>query len=83
MNQEIKNLSIEETIVESDLFCFDDGYLGSTGHGASYYEGNSVEEINKIKDENDLNSLILNEELYDGEDEMSWNEFFAISEVRV
>ena len=76
MNQEIKNLSIEETIVESGLFYFDDGYLGSTGHGASYYEGNSVEEINKIKDENDLNSLILNEELYDGEDEMSWNEFF-------
>ena len=45
---EIKKLSIEERIVESGLFSFDDGYLGSTGHGSCYY-GNSLKNISCIK----------------------------------
>ena len=58
---EIKKLSIEERIVESGLFSFDDGYLGSTGHGSCYYD-NSLKNISCIKDENDLECLVLNEE---------------------
>ena len=51
--EEIKNLNVEERIVESGLFYFDDGYLGSTGHGACYYD-DSIEGIEEIKSEDDL-----------------------------
>jgi predicted nucleic-acid-binding Zn-ribbon protein len=80
---EIKKLSIEERIVESRLFYFDDGYLGSTGHGACYYDDN-VDGINDIKDENDLMNLILDEEYggdifdedEDGDVVNNWNDYF-------
>ena len=58
--KKIKDLSVEERIVESGLFYFDDGYLGSTGHGACYYDNNK-DNINEIKDENDLMDIILDE----------------------
>ena len=59
----MKNLSIEERIVESNLFYFDDGYLGSTGHGACYYDDN-IDGIEEIKSENDLMCLIINFDLF-------------------
>ena len=79
----IENLSIEERIVESGLFYFDDGYLGSTGHGACYYDDN-IEGINKIKNESNLMSLVLNEEfggnIFDEDEDGSvrdnWNDYF-------
>jgi hypothetical protein len=81
--KKIKDLSVEERIVESGLFYFDDGYLGSTGHGACYYDNNK-DNINEIKDENDLMDIILDEVFGDNifdEDEDgnvvdNWNEFF-------
>ena len=83
MKNEIKNLSIEERIVKSELFWFDDGYLGSTGHGACYYD-DLIDNVNEIKSENDLRNLVLDEEfcgeIYD-EDEngvviTSWSDYF-------
>ena len=79
----MKNLSIEERIVESDLFYFDDGYLGSTGHGACYYDDN-VEGIEEIKSEDDLMCLVLDEEfvgdIFDEDEDGSvvdnWNDYF-------
>jgi hypothetical protein len=56
----MKNLSIEERIERSGLFDFSDGYLGSTGHGACYYN-NDVEGINDIKSEEDLKCIILDD----------------------
>ena len=81
--EEIKNLSIEERIVESGLFYFDDGYLGSTGHGSCYYS-NNLENIIFIKDENNLECLVLNEEFggdifdedEDGNIRDNWNDYF-------
>jgi hypothetical protein len=81
--KKIKDLSVEERIVKSGLFYFDDGYLGSTGHGACYYDNNK-DNINEIKDENDLMDIILDEVFGDNifdEDEDgnvvdNWNEFF-------
>ena len=81
--EEIKNLSVEERIVESGLFYFDDGYLGSTGHGACYYD-DTIEEIEEIKSENNLISLVLDEEfggdIFDEDDDGSvvdnWNDYF-------
>jgi len=55
----MKNLSIEERIERSGLFDFGDGYLGSTGHGACYYNG--YEEMNDIKSEEDLECIILDD----------------------
>ena len=87
MKNEIKNLNIEERIIKSGLFSFDDGYLGSTGHGACYYD-NNIENINKIKSESDLESIVLNKkfgeedlfEVYDEENDdyvvVEWDEFF-------
>ncbi len=70
-------MSIEERIVESGLFSFEDGYLGSTNHGVSYYYSYNEEGIKEIKDENDLESLILDEDYFDeDENENSWDEFF-------
>jgi len=71
-----ENLSIEKRIEESGLFYFDDGYLGSTCHGAGYYEGR--DDINGIKSEDDLNYIILDRSRYDGCDisEESWDDFF-------
>jgi len=73
---------IQDKIVESGLFYFDDGYLGSTGHGACYYS-NSIEGIEEIKSENDLKSLVLDEgfgdDIFDEDDNSvvdNWNEFF-------
>ena len=79
----VKNLSIEEKIVKSGLFYFDDGYLGSTCHGSCYYD-NNIEKINDIKSENDLKSLLLDEEyggnIFDEDEDDNivdnWNEFF-------
>ena len=81
--EEIKNLSIEERIVESGLFYFDDGYLGSTGHGSCYYDNNE-NKINEIKGENDLMNIILDREFEDDifdEDEDgnvvdNWDDYF-------
>jgi hypothetical protein len=82
-----KKMSIEERIVESGLFYFDDGYLGSTGHGACYYDNNR-ENINKIRSENDLESIVLDKkfgeedlfEVYDKENDdyvvVEWDKFF-------
>jgi hypothetical protein len=82
-----KKLSIEERIVESGLFYFDDGYLGSTGHGACYYDNNR-ENINKIRSENDLENIVLDKkfgeedlfEVYDKENDdyvvVEWDKFF-------
>ena len=61
-----KKLSIEERIVESGLFSFEDGYLGSTNHGVGYYYDWDSEKINEIKSESNLRSLVLDEE-YGGE----------------
>ena len=55
----MKNLSIEERIDRSGLCDFGDGYLGSTGHGACYYNG--YEEMNDIKSEEDLECIILDD----------------------
>jgi len=81
--ENILDLSIEERIVESGLFYFDDGYLGSTGHGACYYR-NNLENIICIKDENNLECLVLNEEFggdifdedEDGNIRDNWNDYF-------
>jgi hypothetical protein len=82
-----KKMSIEERIVESGLFYFDDGYLGSTGHGACYYDNNR-ENINKIRSEDDLESIVLDKkfgeedlfEVYDKENDdyvvVEWDKFF-------
>ena len=79
----VKNLSIEEKIVKSGLFYFDDGYLGSTGHGSCYYD-NNIEKINDIKSENDLKSLLLDEgfgdDIFDEDEDDNiidnWNDYF-------
>ena len=81
--KEMKNLSIEERIVESELFYFDDGYLGSTGHGVCYYD-NNVERIEEIKSEDNLMCLVLDEEfggdIFDEDEDGSvvdnWNDYF-------
>ena len=77
--KDMKNLSIEERIVESNLFYFDDGYLGSTGHGACYYE-DDIDGIEEIKSEDDLMCLVLDEEHFDSwsddEEIDNWNDFF-------
>jgi len=78
-----KNLSIEERIVESGLFYFDDGYLGSSN---SCYYDNNEEKINKIKDENDLMFLVLDEEfggdIFDEDEDGNvidnWNDYFDL-----
>jgi hypothetical protein len=76
------NLSIEKTIVKSGLFYFDDGYLGSTNHGAGYYHGyDSVEDMDGIKDESGLRKLVLDknweQDALDHDDDInSWDEFF-------
>jgi hypothetical protein len=86
--EEIKNLSVEERIVESGLFYFDDGYLGSTNHCVEYYYDYDEDKINKIESgEYGLRCLILDKEHFgywnDGvnEDEDgniidNWDEFF-------
>jgi hypothetical protein len=75
---------IEERIVESGLFSFDDGYLGSTNHCVNYYYDWGVGMMNKIKDESNLKSLLLdkefmgdiwNEEIGDYI-EVEWDKFF-------
>ena len=75
---------IQDKIVKSGLFYFDDGYLGSTNHGVGYYHGcDSIEEIEEIKSENDLKSLVLDEgfgdDIFDEDDNSvvdNWNKFF-------
>ena len=75
-----KKMNIEERIVECGLFNFEDGYLGSTGHGACYYD-NDIENIIKIKNENDLNNIVLNEmDIYDEDEDGNiidnWSDYF-------
>jgi hypothetical protein len=53
-------MAIELKIVESGLFDFSDGYLGSTNHCVNYYYGYDENNINEIIDENDLKNLKLN-----------------------
>jgi hypothetical protein len=68
-------MSIEERIVESGLFSFDDGYLGSTNHGVGcYYYSWNDESIKKIKNESELESLVLDKS-FGVED--SWDEWFS------
>jgi hypothetical protein len=70
---------IEERIVESGLFYFDDGYLGSTNHCVNYYYDWGVGMMNKIKDESNLKSLLLDKEFGGdvvGEDD--WDGFFDL-----
>lgn len=70
---------IEERIVESGLFSFDDGYLGSTNHCVNYYYDWGVGMMNKIKDESNLKSLLLDKEFGGdvvGEDD--WDGFFDL-----
>ncbi len=70
---------IEERIVESGLFYFDDGYLGSTNHCVNYYYDWGVGMMNKIKDESNLKSLLLDKEFGGdvvGEDD--WGKFFDL-----
>jgi hypothetical protein len=70
---------IEERIVESGLFYFDDGYLGSTNHCVNYYYDWGVGMMNKIKDESNLKSLLLDKEFGGdvvGEDD--WDKFFDL-----
>jgi hypothetical protein len=70
-------MSIEERIVESGLFSFDDGYLGSSNYGVGYYYNCNEEDIKKIKNEWDLKSLILDKDYFDeDENENNWDEFF-------
>jgi hypothetical protein len=71
----IKKLNVEERIIESGLFYFDDGYLGSTCHGVPYYCNWDDENINEIENENDLENIVLNEKYYDYEIN-NWNDFF-------
>ena len=65
---EIKKLSIDERVLSCNLIYFDDGYLGSTNHGVSYYYGwdnkgkVGMYNVNDIKDENDLCSLLLDKD---------------------
>ena len=84
MKNEIKKLSIEERIIESDLFSFDDGYLGSTNHCVDYYYDWDSEKINEIKSENNLMSLVLDEDyggnIFDEDEEgnvvNNWSDYF-------
>jgi hypothetical protein len=70
---------IEERIVESGLFYFDDGYLGSTNHCVNYYYDWGVEMMNKIKDESNLKSLLLDKEFGgDVVGEVDWDGFFDL-----
>ena len=82
---EIKKLSINERVECSNLTYFDDGYLGSTNHGVSYYHGWSNNEINNIKDGNDLCSLLLDKDFgcdnmdyedQEGEEFDNWDDLF-------
>jgi len=59
-------MRIEETIEKSGLFQFDDGYLGSTNHCVEYYYNYDKDMINQIIDENDLKSLTLDREFWNG-----------------
>lgn len=64
----IKDMSIEDRITNSKFYYFDDGYLGSTNHGASYYEGyDSLTDMNNIEmtGEDGLRSIDLNQEWYE------------------
>ena len=80
----IKKLNVEERIVESGLFSFEDGYLGSTNHCVDYYYDWDSEKINEIKNENNLMSLVLDEEyggdIFDEDEDgnvvNNWNDFF-------
>jgi hypothetical protein len=70
---------IEERIVESGLFSFDDGYLGSTNHCVNYYYDWGVGMMNKIKDESNLKSLLLDKEFGgDVVGEVDWDGFFDL-----
>jgi len=88
---DIKKLSIDERVECSNLFYFDDGYLGSTNHGVPYYYGWSNNEkegwenINNIKDGNDLCSLLLDKDFscddmeyedQEGEEFDNWDDLF-------
>jgi len=77
-------MRIEERIVKSGLFSFDDGYLGSTNHCVNYYYDWKIGMMNEIKDESNLKSLLLDKEF--GLDvwseeigdyiEVEWDKFF-------
>jgi len=67
---------IEDLIEESKLFDFSDGYLGSMNHGVPYYNNyNNIEDIDEIKSESNLMSLVLDKER--GDEELdNWDEFW-------
>ena len=77
-------MNIEERIVESGLFSFEDGYLGSTNHCVDYYYDWDSEKINEIKNENNLMSLVLDEEyggdIFDEDEDgnvvNNWSDYF-------
>lgn len=77
-------MRIEERIVKSGLFSFDDGYLGSTNHCVNYYYDWKIGMMNEIKDESNLKSLLLDKEfglcMWDEEIEdyigVEWDKFF-------
>jgi hypothetical protein len=77
-------MRIEERIVKSGLFSFDDGYLGSTNHCVNYYYDWKIGMINEIKDESNLKSLLLDKEFgldmwneeIDDYIGVEWNKFF-------
>jgi hypothetical protein len=79
-----KKMNIEERIVESGLFSFEDGYLGSTNHCVDYYYDWDSEKINEIKNENNLMSLVLDEEyggdIFDEDEDgnvvNNWSDYF-------
>ena len=87
LTSESKSQSIEERIEQSGFFDFSDGYLGSTNHGAPYYDSiyGTLDYIHKIdKDENYLKSLTLDKSYYDEyvEDQIHnydefWNKWFS------
>jgi hypothetical protein len=73
-------MKIEEKIMESGLFDFSDGYLGSTNHCVGYYYLSDVDHIDDIeeKGEIELESRIFGEEDWNGDtdDEETYDEFF-------
>ena len=69
-------VNVLDLIEEVDLFSFEDGFLGSCG--GTYYEGWYEKDIENIKDESELENLVLDEEWYEGwyDGDEDYNEFW-------
>lgn len=76
-------MTILERIENSGLFYFDDGYLGSTNHGVSYYHGdgnlkymNDIEQIGESKLKNIVLDRLWYDETKNHNPEINYDEFW-------